>query len=114
MCVNKRHCLTSEQFVGLLSRVNFLAAKLVVESDNFGRVRIRSSETDFYLCVKRTGAIIGRKVTLVVYGHFIILFPKCLHRSVYSSLMVGLTEHGSAAHLHPNYFKQCIQECHLM
>ena len=41
------------------------SAKLVIESDNFGRVRIRGALTDYYLCIKRNATFIGRKVTLV-------------------------------------------------
>lgn len=66
------------------------AAKLIVESDNFGRVRIRGAETDYYLCVRRSGHFVGRKVVLTVYSYFMILCPKCLQSAVYSLLMVGL------------------------
>lgn len=38
-------------------------AKLVIESDNFGRVRIRGALTYYYLCIKRNATFIGRKAT---------------------------------------------------
>lgn len=38
-------------------------AKLVIESDNFGRVRIRGALSNYYLCIKRNATLIGRKAT---------------------------------------------------
>lgn len=67
---------------------SFPAAKLVIESDNFGRVRIRGALTDYYLCIKRNATLIGRKVALIAYGHFIILCAQCLQNAVYS-LLIG-------------------------
>lgn len=69
-------------------RFFFLAAKLVIESDNFGRVRIRGALTNYYLCIKRNATLIGRKVALIAYGHFIILCAQCLQNAVYS-LLIG-------------------------
>ncbi|KXJ23098.1 fibroblast growth factor 18 [Exaiptasia diaphana] len=38
-------------------------AKLIIESDNFGRVKIRGAESSYYLCVrKKDGRLVGRKV----------------------------------------------------
>lgn len=64
------------------------AAKLVIESDNFGRVRIRGALTNYYLCIKRNATLIGRKVALIAYGYFIILCAQCLQNAVYS-LLIG-------------------------
>lgn len=64
------------------------AAKLVIESDNFGRVRIRGALSNYYLCIKRNATLIGRKVALIAYGHFIILCAQCLQNAVYS-LLIG-------------------------
>lgn len=65
-----------------------LAAKLVIESDNFGRVRIRGALTNYYLCIKRNATLIGRKVALIAYGQFIILCAQCLQNAMYS-LLIG-------------------------
>ena len=65
-----------------------LAAKLVIESDNFGRVRIRGALSNYYLCIKRNATLIGRKVALIAYGHFIILCAQCLQNAV-KSLLIG-------------------------
>lgn len=78
---------------------HLLAAKLVIESDNFGRVRIRGALTNYYLCIKRNATLIGRKVALIAYGHFIILCAQCLQNAGYSLLWAGLNawEYGKFA-----------------
>ncbi|KAK3750981.1 hypothetical protein QZH41_009131, partial [Actinostola sp. cb2023] len=40
-------------------------AKLIIESDNFGRVKIRGAKSSHYLCVRnKDGRLIGRKVAI--------------------------------------------------
>lgn len=63
------------------------AAKLIVESDNFGRVKIKGAKTQYYLCFKKNGRLIGRKVTLRSYVFFIIICTECLNSGVYIALI---------------------------
>jgi hypothetical protein len=71
----------------VLSYFILVVAKLIVESDNFGRVKIKGATTRYYLCFKKDGRLIGRKVTLISYFFFIIICPECLTSAVYIALM---------------------------
>lgn len=44
----------------LILFICFITAKLVIESVSFGRVRIRGSATNYYLCVDKRGRLRGR------------------------------------------------------
>ena len=44
----------------LILVICLISAKLVIESVSFGRVRIRGSATNFYLCVDKRGRLRAR------------------------------------------------------
>ena len=42
------------------SCINHSVARLVLESDNFGRIKIRGENTNRYLCLSKTGDLVTR------------------------------------------------------
>ncbi|XP_029189235.1 fibroblast growth factor 18-like [Acropora muricata] len=60
---SRSHLRIHGKKIDALGRDGDKYAKLVIESDNFGRVRIRGSLTNYYLCIKRNSTFIGRKAT---------------------------------------------------
>lgn len=60
---SRSHLRINGKHIDAMGRDGDKYAKLVIESDNFGRVRIRGALTNYYLCVKRNASLIGRKAT---------------------------------------------------
>lgn len=60
---SRSHLRINGKRIDALGRDGDKYAKLVIESDNFGRVRIRGALTNYYLCIKRNATLIGRKPT---------------------------------------------------
>lgn len=60
---SRSHLRIHGKRIDALGRDGDKHAKLVIESDNFGRVRIRGALTNYYLCIKRNATFIGRKPT---------------------------------------------------
>lgn len=94
LSANKKNIFTMSYLKGVSQNTELtcflivtIAAKLIVESDNFGRVKIKGAKTHYYLCFKKNGRLVGRKVTLRSYVFFIIICTECLNSGVYIALI---------------------------